>query len=101
LQLIEPQKFSHNKEIIDVINRSQKRNNLLIEAVKVHESELQIMVDEIDQPKEEESYKKEHRGLIIEISEFKKNFRSLKNQLFDIIKNIKKQEKQIRLLDRK
>lgn len=101
LQLIEPEKFSQNKEIIDAINRPQKRNNLLIEAVKVHENELEIMVDGIDQLKEEEAYKKEHRGLIIEISEFKKYYQSLKTQLFNIIKNIKKQEKQRRLLDRK
>ena len=93
--------FSDSLEIIDAINRSQKRNNLLIEAVIVHENELQIMVDGIDQPQMEEAYKKEHRGLIIEIAELQKYYRTLKTQLFDIIKKIKKDEKQRRLLDRK
>ena len=101
LQLIKPEKFAHNKEIIDAINRSQKRNNLLIEAVKVHENELQILVDGINQPKEEEAYKKEHRGLIIKISEFLKNYRTLKTELFDIMKKIKKEEKIRLLLDGK
>ena len=59
------------------------------------------MVDGIDQLKEEEAYKKEHRRLIIDISDFKKNYRILKKQLFDIIKSIKKEEKQRRLIDRK
>jgi hypothetical protein len=95
LQLISPEKFSHNTEIIDAINRSQKRNNFLIEAVKVHRNDLQIMVDGIDQPKEEDAYKKAHRGLIIEINTYFKNYRILKTQLFDIIKNIKKEEKQL------
>lgn len=101
LQLIEPEKFSHNTEVIDVLNISQKKNNFLIEAVRVHENDLQIMVDGIDQLKEEEAYKKEHRGLIIEISEFIKDYRELKIQLFDIIKNIKREEKQRRLIDKK
>ena len=101
LQLINPEKFSHNKEIIDALNRSQKKNNLFIETVKVHENKLQIMVDGIDQLKEEEAYKKEHRRLIIDISDFKKNYRILKTQLFDIIKSIKKEEKQRRLIDRR
>ncbi|WP_339754399.1 hypothetical protein [uncultured Winogradskyella sp.] len=101
LQLIKPEKFAHNKEIIDAINRSQKRNNFLIEAVKVHKNELQIMVDGIDQPKEEEAYKKEHKGLIIKINEFLKHYRSLKIQLFDIVKRIKKEEKIKLLIDRR
>ena len=89
LQLINPEKFSHNKEIIDALNRSQKKTAFFIETVNVHENKLQIMVDGIDQSKEEEAYKKEHRGLIIDISDFKKNYRILKTQLFDIIKSIK------------
>ena len=100
LQLIQSEEFAHNKKIIDAINKSQKRNHLLIEAVRVHENKLLILVDGIDQPKEEEAYKKEHRGLIIKISEFLKNYRSLKMQLFDIIKNIKKEEKRGRLIDK-
>ena len=101
LQLINPEKFSHNKEIIDALNRSQKKNNFFIEAVKVHKNELQIMVDGIDQSKEEAAYKKEHRGLIVEINAFQENYRILKTQLFDIIKSIKKEEKQRRLIDRR
>ena len=101
LQLIKPEKFAHNKEIIDAINKSQKRNNLLIEAVTLHESALHIMVDGIDQLNEEEAYKKEHRGLIIKINEFLKHYRSLKMQLFDIVKKIKKEEKIRLLIDRR
>ena len=40
-QLIASGKFSDTKEIVDAVNRSQKRNNALIEAIKVHENELQ------------------------------------------------------------
>ncbi|NEV94961.1 hypothetical protein G3567_12510 [Psychroflexus sp. YR1-1] len=100
-QLIAYGKFSSNKEIIDAINRSQKQNNTLIEAVKIHENELQIMVDGIDQLEEEKAYTKEHSDLIVAITEFLKEYKSLKTQLFDIIKNIKKEDKNRHLLDRK
>ena len=99
LQLISPEKFSHNTEVIDAINRSQKQNNLLIKAIITHKNDLKIMVDGIDQIKEEEAYKKVHRGFIIEVSEYLKYYRLLKTQLFDIIKSIKKEEK-LRLIDK-
>ncbi|MEN8886147.1 MAG: hypothetical protein ABF246_07135 [Winogradskyella sp.] len=101
LQLIKPEKFVHNKEIIDAINRSQKQNRLLIDDVRVHKNKLQIMVDGIDQPKEEEAYKNDHRLLVAKINTFLKYYTALKLQLFDIVKNIKKEEKDIILLDRK
>lgn len=101
LQLIAPDKFLDNKEIIDILNRSQKENNLLIEAVKVHENELQIMLDGIDQTKEESIYRKSHHGLIIQLNEFEKYYRILKSQIFDIIKNIKKEDKLNHLLARR
>lgn len=97
LDLLEPPKFVYNKEIIDKISTSKKRNEMLIQAVNVHLNKLQIMVDDIEQPQEEEAYKKEHLNLIIEISEFGKKYRTLKMQLFDIIKAIIKHQK-IRLL---
>ena len=98
LDLLEPQKFVHNKEIIDKIKKSKKRNKLLIKAIIVHLNKLQIMLDDIEQPKEEEAYKKEHLNLIIDISEFEKKYRILKMELFDIIKTIKKHQKQILLI---
>lgn len=100
-QLLAFDNFSNNKEIVDAINRSQKRNNTLIEAIKIHENELQVMVDGIDQLEEEKAYTKEHSDLIIATTDFLKEYRTLKTQLFDIIKNIKKEDKNRHLLDRK
>ncbi|REE07729.1 hypothetical protein DFQ09_11159 [Winogradskyella pacifica] len=100
-QLIAFGNFSSNKEVIDAINRSQKQNNTLIEAVKIHENELHIMVDGIDQLAEEKAYTKEHSDLIVAITEFLKEYKSLKTQLFDIVKKIKKDDKNRHLLDRK
>lgn len=98
LQLIVTKKFSESSEIIDAINQSEKANILLLEAIKIHRNELQIMVDGIDQLKEEESYKKEHRNLIILVNEFLDDYQSLKTQLFGVFREIIRNEKQKYLL---
>ena len=85
LQLIAPDKFADNKEIIDVFNESQKRNNSIIEAVKIHENELKIMVDGINQIEKEKAYIQEHKDLILIINDFLKEYKLIKKQLFDII----------------
>ena len=100
LQLIASKHFKESKKIIDELSKLQTKTNLLIESVKTHKNDLKIMVDGIDQPKEEEGYKNEHRAQIVEISDFVKEYRALKTELFGLIKNIKKEEKQKRLLER-
>ncbi|WP_046756688.1 hypothetical protein [Kordia jejudonensis] len=92
--------FSNEKEIIDVLNRSQRRTNTLIEAVTTHERELKIMVDGINQPVDEKKYKDTHRDLKVETLAFLENYRMLKTQIFDIIKEIKKEEKFRTLFDK-
>ena len=69
LQLIQNKGFEQNVEIIDVINASQKRNNSLIKIIKKHDKNLRLLVDGIDQIKEETVYKQEHRNLIEVINE--------------------------------
>lgn len=99
--IIESGKFSDTKEIIDEINRSNKQNNQLIKTVITHINKLQIMVDKIDQLEEEKAYAAEHKALITTIATFLKEYKSLKRQLFEIIKRIKKEEKFKHLIDKK
>ncbi len=98
LQLIQNKGFEQNVEIIDVINASQKRNNSLIKIIKKHDKNLRLLVDGIDQIKEETVYKQEHRNLIEVINEHLKEYKSLKTQLFAIIKGVIKKEKQKKLM---
>lgn len=101
IELLELQDFSNDKEIVDAINRSEKRTIQFIEAVIAHEKGLQIMVDEIDQPKDEKAYKEAHKKLAIEINQFLQEYRMLKSQVFTIITAVKKEKKYRTLLDRK
>ena len=100
LPLIDSQYFKESKAIIDTLSKLQKKTSLLINYVKNHKNDLKIMVDGIDQPKEEAEYKNEHRRLIVENNDLVKEYRVLKTTLFSLIKNIKKEEKQKRLIDK-
>jgi hypothetical protein len=98
LQLLDSNHFSKSKKIVDSLELLQNKNKALIETVIAHENKLLIMIDGIDQLKEEEAYKTKHRELTVEINEYFKNYRNLKKRLFETIETIMKNEKQKRLL---
>lgn len=99
LQIIDGKYYENSKKIIESLSDLQKKNDVLIKSIKVHENELEIMVDGIHQINEEEMYKQKHRDLIILVSEYFNQYRLLKTHLFDLIKTIIKVEKQKRLLN--
>lgn len=96
LQLIRQKSFPESKEIVSHLNTLQKQNNTLSKAIKVHENELQNMIDGENQ--QEKKYKNKHRELTILINTYLKDYRMFKTQLFKAIKSIMKKEKQERLL---
>lgn len=100
LQLLDKTEFENNKEIIDVLNRSQKKTDELLNIVRTHNNDLEILVDKIKHPLEEANYKKEHKELLNVLSEFFIEYKNLKTQLFQIFKDILKEEKEIRLINR-
>ena len=99
LQLIDKTYFSDSKKVIEALNTSAKKNKKLIKVIRKHENDIKILVDDINQPKEEEEYKDEHLNCAVIIHDFLKDYRLLKEELFDIIKIIKKTQKQKRLIN--
>lgn len=97
LQLIDFQSYAKSKAIIDVFSSAKKNNDTLIASVKKHENSLGILDDEVDKTKE--TYKKEHKVLLILFKNHVKEHRELKLKLFDVLKEIKKKEKQNSVLD--
>lgn len=97
LKLIDSVGFEKNSYVIDALKTSQKQNNSLITSIIKHDKNLKIMVDGIDQPEEERLYKKEHRNIMTKINEYLKEYKTLKTQLFTILKEVLKKDKQKRL----
>jgi len=98
LQLIEVKGFEEKTEIIDAINESQRLNNNLIKVIKSHDKELKLLVGDIEQRAKEMDYKREHRKLMAKVDEYLKEYKLLKTQLFSIIKEVFKREKQKKLM---
>jgi len=98
LQLIDSEHFAESKKFVDRLSKFHKKTDSLLKMVKTHESKLEIMVDGIDQPKEEDSYKEKHRWLITNVDQFLHKYRTFKTQLFGLIKRIIKEQRQKRLL---
>ena len=61
LQLIDFQDFSISKKVIETLSNSKKENDNLTKKVRAHENELEVLIDGINEPKQEEAYKKEHK----------------------------------------
>jgi hypothetical protein len=98
LQLIDSKHFKKSKVIVDELKAFEKETENIFGVVKAHERALKILVDGIDQIKEEEAYRKEHLRLIIDVSNFQNDYRAIKKQVFKLIKGIIKDGKQKRLL---
>jgi hypothetical protein len=99
LQLIDKNSFAENKAIADALSKSQKQNDMLLESIKAHKNEIEILLDGIDQLKEEDNLKKEHKNLILLVSDFFYDYKKLKTKLFKVIKDIMKAQK-MRLIER-
>ena len=99
--LIKDDQFASSKALIEELDASKKQNIILIEAVQTHENELKVMLDGINELKKENAYTKEHFQLVTIIGEFMKSYNTLKQNMFTVIKDLKKQDKQNRLIDKK
>lgn len=98
LDLIDKKHFEESKALVEQLSVIVKQTKVLSKAVTSHESDLSIMLDGVDQLKEEANYRKEHRNLIELIGEFKKRYQSVKTRLFNLITLVMKEGKQKRLL---
>ncbi len=91
--------FEESRKLITAISNSELALDLLLKKVRVHENQLSIMLDDVDQPKMEKAYTETHRDLIFTIDTYLSEYRKLKGSLFQMISKIMKKEKQKRLLN--
>lgn len=99
IQLADTKNFAKSKEIVGAILDAENEVKTLIKRIQAHENQLEIMIDDIDQPKMERAYKETHKELKIQIQHYLEDYRGLKKQLFTLISKVIKKEKQKRLLN--
>lgn len=99
LQITNMGLFEKARKLIVAISNSELNTDRSLKKVRVHESQLSIMIDDIDQPKMEKAYTETHRDLIIEIGAYCAGYRNLKEKLFTMLSMVMKKDKQKRLLN--
>jgi hypothetical protein len=99
IQLLENQDFSKNREIINDLTKIRKSGESLLKKLINHENELLILVDGIDQIKEEKHYRFLHSTYLLKVTNYFNDYKDIKKEIFSAIKEIMKHEKQKRLLN--
>ncbi|NNK75740.1 MAG: hypothetical protein HKP42_06715 [Maribacter sp.] len=99
LQITSMGLFEESRKLITAISNSERDLDLLLKKVRVHENQLSIMLDDVDQPKMEKAYTETHRDLIFTIVSYLQEYRKLKGSMFQLISKVMKKEKQKRLLN--
>lgn len=91
--------LDESRKLITAISNSESEADQLLKKVQVHENQLSIMIDDVDQPKMEKAYTETHRDMIFAIDTYLANYRKLKGSLFQMISKVMKKDKQKRLLN--
>ncbi|MGB5666700.1 MAG: hypothetical protein WBM53_07620 [Maribacter sp.] len=91
--------FEESRKLVTAISNSELEVKQFLKRVQIHENQLSIMLDDVDQPKMEKAYTETHRDLLTEIDACLVNYRKLKGSLFKMISKVIKKEKQKRLLN--
>ncbi|MBO0330261.1 hypothetical protein [[Muricauda] lutisoli] len=99
LDIIDSDMFKTVQPIVESLNKSEKDLVDLFKKVQLHENQLQIMVDEVNQEKMEAAYLDTHNDLAMEVQDYFENYRDSKSKIFDIVSNVIKRKKQKRLLN--
>ena len=99
LQLVDGDNYGKSKEIVGAILDAENELQRLIKEVQLHENQLEILVDDVDQPRMEQAYKETHGELIGKMHHYLEEYRGLKKRLFNLISAVIKKDKRNRLLN--
>ncbi|WP_350285327.1 hypothetical protein [uncultured Croceitalea sp.] len=99
LDLLNVQIFDNVKKAVDALHLTEKELIHIFKKVQLHENQLAIMIDDVDQIKMENAYIETHVELAKEIKIYFDTYRAAKSTIFDIISSIMKKKKQKRLLN--
>ncbi len=99
LDLVDEKIFDRVKPVVSSLDKSEKKLKPLLKQVQLHENQLRIMVDDVDQLKMEGAYLETHADLGDEIDGYFREYKTAKSEIFKIISKIMKQRRQKRLLN--
>ncbi|NDV16742.1 hypothetical protein GO009_11955 [Muricauda sp. TY007] len=99
LDIIDSDMFKTVQPVVESLNKLETDLVDLFKKIQLHENQLQIMVDEVNQEKMEEAYLDTHNDLGKEMEDYFVKYRDSKTKIFNIVSNVIKRKKQKRLLN--
>ncbi|MEB8328876.1 hypothetical protein OO009_05875 [Flavobacteriaceae bacterium KMM 6897] len=99
IQLTDKEIFEKSKELVGALLKAEKEVISLMKKVQLHNNQLEIMVDDVDQLKMEKAYQATHNELLLAVNEYSSSYRTIKRRLFKLVSKVMKMDKQKRLLN--
>lgn len=95
--LCETHNYDKAKMFLNGIEHEAKLGNKLIESIKEHKINLALLLENI-QLKNETKFRNNHKLLKVEVKNYIENFKYIKEQVFELVLLIMKNEKERKLL---
>nr|WP_298995490.1 hypothetical protein [uncultured Allomuricauda sp.] len=93
LDLLDGNFFNQVKDSFDALLTAKKNTQLLHKKIQLHENQLIIMVDAVDQIKMENAYLETHKRLAKEMVTHLEKYQVAKSYIFKVISEIMKKKK--------
>ncbi len=99
LDILDSDMFNTIQPVVASLEKSESDLINIFKKVQLHENQLQIMVDDVDQNKMENAYLDTHSELAKEVEGYFSEYRDSKTKIFEIVSQVIKRKKQKRLLN--
>jgi len=98
LGLIAGDSYELSKSAVTELSKSKKKLGPLLKKLTSHNNKLELLLDDNHIINEMEDFKEFHYNLMLEFNAYNAQFKSVKKQIFKLIKKILKEGKQHKLL---
>lgn len=99
MDILDSDMFNTVQPVVTSLDKLESDLVQLFKKVQLHENQLQIMVDDVDQSKMENAYLDTHSELAKEMADYFSKYRESKNRIFTLVSKVIKKKKQKRLLN--
>ncbi len=99
LDILDSDMFNTAQPLVESLKKSESELIKIFKRVQLHENQLEIMVDDVDQNKMENAYLDTHSELAKEVAGYFSQYREAKTKIFDVVSKVIKRKKQKRLLN--
>lgn len=92
LQLLSEELYDRAKHFINLLHKEEKEVVQLLEKIQKHCNGLEMLVDGVDEIREERKYKEAHYYRKMEVALYEQEFQKTKKEIFTLVMNIMRKD---------